>query len=452
VSFEMKNFRPVSNLSFISKLTEKAVAAQLTAHCEENNITLPLQSAYKAGHSTETAMVRVVNDLRMAVDRDGGAVLVLLDLSAAFDTLDHQLIIQTMENQLGLRGTALHWFKSYLTDRKQLVKIAATSSQVRDLVYGVPQGSVLGPTLFSLYTRPLSSVIEHAGMNHNLYADDSQLYIAIDVRSPSSVSSVQDIISTCTSAVQQWMTGNFLKLNSEKTELIIVTKPSLTKHTPSSLTILGEIINPSAKATDLGVVLDHHLSMNDHVKNLCEKAYYQLYLIRRVRPFITEEAARQFVQTNVTSYLDYCNALLAGCPAVLVNRLQRVQNCAARVIKCADRNTRSLPLLKALHWLPIKFRIKYKVNMMTFKGLRGLSPPYINELIVPYVPNHYSLRSSDQLLLTTPRFNLKSYGSCSFQFQAPSLWNELPFNLRSEISLPVFKTKLKTHYFTIAFS
>jgi hypothetical protein len=183
----------------------------------------------------------------------------------------------------------------------------------------------------------------------HLYADDNQLYISINVRSPSSVSSVQTIISDCTTAVQQWMTKNYLKLNSDKTELLIVTKPSLTKYTPTSLTILGEVICPSTKATDLGVVLNRNITMNDHVKNLCAKAYYQLRLIKNVRAFITEEAARQFVQTNVTSCLDYCNALLAGCPATLINRLQRVQNCAARVVKCADGNTRSLPLLKALH-------------------------------------------------------------------------------------------------------
>ena len=198
-------------------------------------------------------MVRVVNDLRMAVDRDGGAVLVLLDLSAAFDTLDHPLILDTLQHQIGLNGTALSWFVSYLTDRKQLVKIGATSSQVKDLVYGVPQGSVLGPTLFSLYTRPLSTIIQRTGMNYHLYANDSQL------------SSVLDTIANCTSAVQQWMSSNFLKLNSNKTELLIVTKPSLTNYTPSSLTILGEIINPSIKVTDLGVILDQNLSMSDHV-------------------------------------------------------------------------------------------------------------------------------------------------------------------------------------------
>ena len=448
---KLKNFRPVSNLSLISKLVEKFVAAQLSEHCDENDISLPLQSAYKACHSTETAMVKVVNDLQMAVDRDGGAVLVLLDLSAAFDTLDHQLILQNLEHQIGLNGTALTWFESYLANRKQLVKIGSASSQPKDLTYGVPQGSVLWPTLFSLYTRPLSTIIENTGMGYHLYADDSQLYISIKVRSPASVSSVQGTISRCTTAIQEWMSTNFLKLNGDKTELLIVTKPSLTQYAPSSLNILGEVIKPSEKVTDLGVVLDSIISLSDHVKHVCAKAYYQLYLIKKVRPFITEDAARHFTQTNVTSYLDYCNALLAGSPAYLFSRLQHVQNCAARVVKRADRRTPSLPLLKELHWLPIKFRVRYKVNVMTFKALHGLSPPYIASLITPYVPNHYRLRSTDQHLLTTPRYNLKSFGYRTFYHQAPSLWNSLPLTLRSENSLTAFKSKLKTHYFTLAF-
>ena len=162
--------------------------------------------------------------------------------------------------------------------------------------------------------------------------------------------------------------------------------------------------------------------------------------------------ARQLVHANVMSYVDYCNALLAGSPSYLIDRLQHVQNCAARLIKSADRRTHSLPLLQDLHWLPVKFRIMFKVNLMTFKALHGTAPSYISSLIHPYVPNHYVLRSIDQHLLTVHKFVLKSYGYRSFAHQAPILWNALPLNVRAESTLTVFKTKLKTHYFFIAFN
>ena len=448
----LKNFRPVSNLSFISKFTEKAVATQIREHCDLNQINLEMQSAYKANHSTETAMIRVQNDLLTAVDRDGGAILVLLDLSAAFDTLDHSLILRTLEHQVGLTDLALQWLASYLHNRKQLVRIGDASSEVADLIYGVPQGSVLGPILFTLYTRPLSNIIENCGMQHHLYADDSQLYISVNLRSPSSVTSVRDTISECSSKVHRWMTDNFLKVNGDKTELLVIHKPSLANLVPNSLTIIDEAVSPSTPVRDLGVMIDHNLSMADQVKNICQKSFYQLHRIRQIRKFITEDAARQLVHANVMSYIDYCNALLIGSPSYLIGRLQRVQNCAARLVKSADRHSRSLPLLKELHWLPVYFRIMFKVNVITFKALRGTAPSYISSLIQPYVPTQYSLRSSQQHLLVVPKFSLKTYGYRTFAHQAPVLWNALPLKIRTEQSLPVFKKLLKTHYFTIAFA
>jgi hypothetical protein len=448
---QLKNYRPVSNLSFISKMTEKAIVAQLKDHCFVNNIDVQMQSAYRAGHSTETAMVRVQNDLLDAVDRDGGAILVLLDLSAAFDTLDHPLILHALKYNIGVTDSALKWFESYLTNRKQLVTIGSQTSDTKNLVYGVPQGSVLGPILFTMYTRPLSNIISNCGMNHHLYADDTQLYIAVNVRSPTSVSLVKESIQECSNQVHRWMTANFLKVNEEKTEVLVITKPSLTEIAPSSFNIIGETITSSASVRNLGVVLDNKLSMADQVRNICQKSFFHLHMIRKIRNFITEDAARQLVHANVMSYIDYCNALLAGSPSYLIDRLQHIQNCAARLVKCADRHSPSLPLLKELHWLPIKFRIMFKINVITFKALRGLAPPYICSLINVYTPAR-SLRSSNFTLLSVPKFHLQSYGYRTFAHQAPILWNRLPSNLQNQQSLDAFKAQLKTYYFNIAFS
>ena len=302
---EYKNYRPVSNLSFASKLTEKAVACVLKNHCTNNNLSLNLQSAYRSGHSTETALTKVHNDLLMAVDSQGAAVLVLLDLSAAFDTIDHELLLTSLECHYAITGDAKKWFRSYLTNRQQLVVIGNDQSEPNDLEYGVPQGSVLGPTLFSMYTKPLADVISACGMQFHMYADDTQLYIPMNVRSSVSKDEVAQTIDVCTNHVKQWMSDHFLKLNGDKTELLVITSPSLKTRAPSSFSFLGELIQSQQVVRDLGVLLDDQLTMKAHISDICKRAFYQLRLIHQVRPFITEEAARQLVNANVTSLLDY---------------------------------------------------------------------------------------------------------------------------------------------------
>ena len=173
----LKNFRPVSNLSFLSKLIERIVCVQLVDHLKINDLYEVYQSAYRQLHSTETALLCVQNDLLQAVDTHGGAILVLLDLSAAFDTIDHHCLLHILESSFGIQGNVLAWFQSYLTGRTQTVRIKKCTSEPHELKYGVPQGSVLGPILFTIYTTPLGKLIRRHGLTFHLYADDTQLYI-----------------------------------------------------------------------------------------------------------------------------------------------------------------------------------------------------------------------------------------------------------------------------------
>lgn len=446
---EFKNYRPVSNLAFSSKIIERAVSSQLKMQCSRNGINMYFQSAYKVNHSTETALMRVQNDLLKAVDSQGGAVLVLLDLSAAFDTIDHQVLLRTLQEQIGIDGSALSWFRSYLTDRQQSVKIGDSLSTNRPLPYGVPQGSVLGPQLFSIYTLPLQNIIDANKMSYHLYADDTQIYITFNPKCAESTESMKSTIDICTTNIGHWMRSNFLKLNSDKTEVLVLSKPSINITVPS-LTIDGLSILVNNSVRNLGVHYDHLLKMDVHVRTMCKKAFYQIHLIHKVRKFIDEDTARTLVRSNVTPLLDYCNGLLVGLPDSLLNLLQRVQNSAARVVKQLPKSCHITPVLKALHWLPIRYRIEYKTILLAFKSLNGLAPDYLKDLLTKYQPGR-TLRSTNKNLLVVPRYNSSSVGGRAFEIIAPTLWNNLPPKMRHIKSINTFKRSLKTHLFKAAF-
>ena len=166
----------MSNLKFLSKLVEKPVFVQLNNYLTVNGLHERFQSAYKAHHSTETALLPITNDILLSLDRGDNVFLLLLDLSAAFDTVNHSLLLSRLENSFGITGTVLRWFHSYLSGRSQFVEINDTKSSVRDLTVGFPQGSVLGPIFYLLYIAPLAEIIRSHGFDYHFYADDTQLY------------------------------------------------------------------------------------------------------------------------------------------------------------------------------------------------------------------------------------------------------------------------------------
>ena len=206
----LKNYRPVSNLPFISKVLERVVAAQLQHYMDANGLHNPMQSAYRPHHSCETALLKVNNDILCAMDTGHVVIHVMLDLSAAFDTLEHNIVSERLKS-IGINGTVLDWFKSYLSGRKQIVTIDGdTFSEPRDLLVGVPQGSVLGPVLFSIYTLPLFFLCCKDGTLAGFYADDSQIYI---VCKPKDILDSASVIEERICEIQRWMSSNRLKLN-----------------------------------------------------------------------------------------------------------------------------------------------------------------------------------------------------------------------------------------------
>ena len=206
-------------MPFLSKITEKIVLLQLSQHFKSNNLLYPLQSAYRLGHSTETALLKIVNDLLAALDVSHISLLSLLDLSTAFDIIDHSILLSRLHHTFGISGTALSWFQTYLSDRTQVVSVNGASSTPAALNFGVPQGSVLGPILFVLYTHPISEIVSYHSLSHHNFSDDNQLYKSGNITQlPEIIYSTQ----SCISDVKAWMTNNQLQLNSDKTEMILI--------------------------------------------------------------------------------------------------------------------------------------------------------------------------------------------------------------------------------------
>ena len=454
---ELKNYRPVSNLNYLSKLLERVVARQLNNHLQDQNLVNTSQSAYKAGHSTESALLKIKNDIHMSIAQGHCVALTLLDLSAAFDTIDHNVLLNRLSTEYGISDVVLRWFTSYLTDRKQAIKIQDILSSERNLPYGVPQGSVLGPVLFTLYTTPLSKVIStFTSLSHHLYADDTQIYVNL---SPQTFTSSIEQLQDCLHAVQLWMASNKLKLNPDKTEFILLGTDTHRSRLSNlfPVDILGNACTPTSKVKNLGVIFDSSLSMSKQVSQICKSCFYHIRDFRRIRRFLSKSVSVSLANALVTSRIDYCNSLLYGITVKQSRRLQLVQNTLCRIINHLPKYSRISRHLKLLHWLPVEFRITFKILLITYKALNTHQPPYLSALLSPYNCNRQTRRSNPgNKYLHIPPFQQKIHKSknhfgWSFEIAAPSLWNSLPLHVRTAPTLGSFRSRLKGHLFTLAY-
>ena len=345
---ELRNYRPVSNLAFISKVIERAVNSRLNSYMVKNKLWEPMQSAYKPGHSTETALLCVSNDILRSLDCGKPMLLVLLDLSAAFDTVDHVKLLSRLQHRIGITGTALSWFASYLADRSQQVVIGGSLSDITLLQWGVPQGSVLGPILFSIYSSPVADIARRHGVSVHMYADDCQLYLSCDL-----ATGIADSVSrleTCITDIRVWMTTNKLKLNDSKTEFMMLSSSQTNNTLPNvTLDIGNDTIGTSNSARNLGVIWDSSLNMLPHINRVIQLSFVQLKNIRAIKSSLTSDALEKVIHSFITSRLDYGNASLYGLPDNAVKRIQRIQNSAARVLSGTKRFDSISPVLKRLH-------------------------------------------------------------------------------------------------------
>ena len=255
------SYRPISNLRFVSKTTEKIVAARLDTHLEDGDLYQLFQSAYRAGHSTETALTSVQNDILRDIDDGQCVILILLDLSSAFDTVDHNILLNRLEQRFGVKGKTLAWLCSYLSNRSQFVYIENERSSSRGLSSGVPQGSVLGPLLYLMYVAPLAEIIEKHNMSYHFYADDTQIYLSFRPSDKAEPDLSRSRIELCIQDINRWMTVNKLKLNNDKTDLLVFTARHRPQPMLKSIYCGTDLVNASDSARNIGVCFDNLVTM-----------------------------------------------------------------------------------------------------------------------------------------------------------------------------------------------
>ena len=290
-----------------------------------------------------------------------------------------------MKYHFGVDGTVLNWLESYLTGRCQKVAlegedgIKATSNNM-NLTSGVPQGSILGPILFTLYVSPIGDICRKHQITFHSYADDTQNYLGFKPQKDTTANpeTCLSTLENCIRDIRSWMKSNLLKLNDDKTEFLVLgTRKNLETAGNFSLKIGNDIIQQSECIRNLGMFWDKELKGTAHFNQLTSSLYYTIRNVARIRHLIDRDTTKILMQALVLSRLDYCNSTFIGCTQYNLSKLQRVQNMAGRVIFKLRKHDHITLHLSNLHWLKVAERIDFKVAVLVFKCLRGMAPSYL---------------------------------------------------------------------------
>ena len=446
---DLTNYRPVSNLAFISKVTESIAITQLQNHIMDKNLYPSHQSAYRKHHSCETALIRICNDILWSMEECKIFILIGTDLSGAFDTVDYDILLQTLEQTFGVTGTALNWFKNYLGNRHYKVKIHNSYSDEIKLDFSVPQGSRGGPDLYNLYAGSISQVVNPSTSIY-AYADDHNFGKSFkpNVNDTSVELNCISTLESTVNSISKWMGENRLKLNPKKTEIMYFgSRQQLSKCVTTGLTIVSDYIEKSKFMRYLGTWLDQHMSFEHHVKIKCRTANWNLCRIGRIRKFLTLDARKSIIIATVISHLDYCNGVLFGITNKLLNKFQVIQNRAAKLILNAHPRSSSKEALIKLHWLPIRARIEFKILCIVFNCVVTKdAPQYLIDLLTLEV-SRPGLRNKSIFTLKIPHVSKEHHAFRAFSVCGPRLWNSLSFDERNQSCLENFKKVIKTHLF-----
>ena len=383
----------------------------------------------------------------MALDVGHVSLFLLLDISAAFDTVD-LILIARLDKTFAVRQTPLQWFRTYLSGKSQTILSSSSCSSKQLIQSGVPQGSVPGPILFSLYVSDIAGIVAAHGLSSHQYADDIQIYGHC---CPEGIPGLVCRVSTCFREIVSWTSSNRLRLNPDKTEAIWFGSPAGCSRIGSpTLQLTGATIIPLQTVRSLGMYLDSSLTMGPHVGRIDAGCHAKLRVLKEAKPFVPHKIFMSLIVQLILSKLDYCNSILVNASCRNLYTLQSVMNTAARLIYVRRSSDHITPLLMDLHWLRIPDRITFKILLLVYRAATGSAPQYLTESLTSTsaIPVRASLRSSNNRTLVVPRSRTVRQGDRSFHVCGSRIWNSLPTEVRVAPTIEQKKKLLKTYLFS----
>ena len=433
---QANNNRPISLLPVLSKICERVAHNQFNFYLTSKERLSKNQSGNKKWHSTETTVIKSTDAILSGFDKSELTAMVLLDMSKAFDSISHEILLLKLKD-VGASNTCLQWFRSYLSDRLQVVRINSTLSESLPLSSGVPQGSILGPLLFSIYVNDLPAVPQKC-ISHS-YVDDTKLQVSFKLQNKDiAVAEMnEDLFKVC-----NWCFRNYLLLNPDKSKLMVFgTRKMLPKLQDITLSLLGKDLSPSETAKDLGVLLDPHLSYNNHIIKTVSSCMSSLGQINRVKHAFDRKTLLIVINALVFSKLFYCSNVWANCSKLNIDKLQSVQNFACRIVSGIRKYDHVTPELKRLKWLPVSSQLYYRNTILAFKCMNCRAPEYLSTIFTKRSDvSSYTTRSSQ--FLNIPLFKTAS-GQRTFYYRTVSIWNSLESNLKLCSNEIIFKKRLR---------
>ena len=327
----------------------------------------PSQYAYKIEHNTETMMLSLTDEALRGFDDNMATVIIFFDLSAAFDTIDINKLLGILEHEIGVGGTVLQWFRSFLTGRTQRVKINGQYSESLEVPCGAPQGSVLGPKLFNINVRLQPLVFAHCKFNSSSFADDSNGRRTFALTFQFSVLTAE--IARAMNEIIKWSWEHFMKINPDKTEILLL-RPSLLNDEVvlNGIFFQDQCIRFSDQVKNVGVYVDKNLNLNKHINTVVSHGHKILKDIGRIRNYLSQSHLETIVHAVIANRLDYCNSIFMNMSRDNLQKLQKLQNTAARLILGRRYCDSGSDALKELHWLNVDARITFKILLLVFKS------------------------------------------------------------------------------------
>lgn len=440
---ELKDLRPISVLPTLSKVLERVVDTQLRSHILNYNILPDVQSGFRPLHSCETALLNVTDDILRATDRKQVTILVLIDFSKAFDTLNHELLFAILKS-IGMSNKVINFFRSYLENRTQKVKISNNLSVPLGISSGVPQGSILGPLLYTLYTLDFENVIKYC--HAHFYADDTQLLLSFD---PSEYAIAVDKVNQDISAVLEKSKSHSLNINANKTS-VLVFGPQNTRSVIAGrlqVSVDGQLIKASESAKNLGLIFDTNLKFKLHINNCIRIAYMNLKMIYNNRHFLSQKVKIILCESLVLSRFNFCDTVYGPCiNAEDARRIQVAQNSCLRLIFGIRRHQHISHKLTEIKWLNMAKRRLLHSACLYHKIIINKIPKYLSQKI-SYRTDVHNINVRFKGLLTPPLHRTELFKR-SFTYQITKVYNSIPIDIKNK-PLPQFKRRLKQHLFNI---